>query len=80
MPIYEYRCGDCQRVTEILLRAGESAPPRCPFCQSPNLKKIFSLTAPPQMGEAASPCASGSCAGNDGLPSCAHGHCPHGGH
>jgi putative FmdB family regulatory protein len=41
MPIYEYRCGQCGERTEVLVRAGTTAP-SCPNCGSPLLEKLFS--------------------------------------
>ena len=42
MPIYDFRCQNCNAVTEILVRNtnGESA--RCPECGSMNLEKLVS--------------------------------------
>ncbi len=79
MPIYEYRCADCQRVTEALVTPGEKGPGQCPACKSQRISRIFSVPAPHQNGEGASPCESGSCATASGLPACAGGACPHGG-
>jgi len=43
MPIYEYRCEECEKVTEILQRkstvGGEII---CPFCGSSRMKKQIS--------------------------------------
>jgi putative FmdB family regulatory protein len=48
MPIYEYRCQQCSRVFEHLVRTAsteESAEPHCPECGSGALKRLFSLFA-----------------------------------
>ena len=44
MPIYEYKCEDCGKVSEILVknRARESEV-LCPECQAGNLKKLISI-------------------------------------
>ena len=43
MPIYEYRCLDCRRVSEFLLLS-LNAPftPVCPHCGSTDLKRVLS--------------------------------------
>ncbi len=43
MPIYEYRCLECGRTSEILLRnSNESI--ECAFCGSKNLEKLLSAS------------------------------------
>ncbi len=48
MPIYEYRCLGCGRRVSLLIRsfaaAGDSRP-RCPHCQSENLRRLMSRVA-----------------------------------
>jgi putative FmdB family regulatory protein len=46
MPIYEYRCADCRRVTSILVR-GFTAPTNltCPRCSSTKMRKLVSRFA-----------------------------------
>lgn len=44
MPIYEYRCKDCDQTFELLVRS--STVPACKHCGSENLEKLLSLTAP----------------------------------
>ena len=41
MPVYEYRCNNCQRKVSIYLR-GFSASPECPHCGSEDLARLFS--------------------------------------
>jgi len=41
MPVYEYRCNNCQRKVSIYLR-GFSASPECPHCASEDLARLFS--------------------------------------
>ena len=43
MPIYDYRCNDCNQTFELLTRS--SAIPACPSCHSPALEKLLSLPA-----------------------------------
>ena len=40
MPIFEYRCGDCDRQFEIFVTADRHA--ACPACQGANLVKLLS--------------------------------------
>jgi putative FmdB family regulatory protein len=45
MPIYEYRCGSCQRRVSLLYQTfslAEAAIPTCPNCQSTDLKRLVS--------------------------------------
>ena len=49
MPIYDYRCCDCQKTFELLVRS--STVPACPACSSQQLEKLVSKPAPP--GESA---------------------------
>ena len=43
MPIYEYRCKDCGKISEFLIGVGqEHLEIKCNFCKSKKLEKIFS--------------------------------------
>lgn len=43
MPIYEYRCADCQRVTGIFVRSHRSAvDERCEHCRSTDVSRMMS--------------------------------------
>jgi len=43
MPIYEYRCKDCGKVSEFLEGVGKSKIEKvCKYCKSKKLSKIFS--------------------------------------
>ncbi len=43
MPIYEYRCRDCGRVSSfLLLRADEPFTPRCRHCRGSSLERLLS--------------------------------------
>ena len=44
MPLYDYRCKDCDKTFELLVKS--STVPACPACSSQNLEKQVSLTAP----------------------------------
>lgn len=45
MPIYDYRCKDCDKHAELLVRSGSV--PRCRACGSENLERLVSMPAPP---------------------------------
>ncbi|HJN18460.1 MAG TPA: zinc ribbon domain-containing protein [Armatimonadota bacterium] len=44
MPIYEFRCDDCDTVSEVLMKRGAAAPP-CTDCGSEKVTKEFSVFA-----------------------------------
>jgi putative FmdB family regulatory protein len=71
MPIFEYRCGDCERQFEAFVTADRAA--ECPACSSANLVKL--LSSPGMVGaangtKAASPMPMGGGCGAGGA-SCA---------
>jgi putative FmdB family regulatory protein len=41
MPLFDFLCEDCGRVSELLMNVS-SDHPHCSFCGSPNLKKLIS--------------------------------------
>ena len=46
MPIYEYRCDDCGRLTSVLVRTFSETPsPMCGRCGGANLRKLVSRFA-----------------------------------
>jgi putative FmdB family regulatory protein len=42
MPIYEYQCTKCHEVCEVLQRAKDKPPEKCPKCGGPMVKRISS--------------------------------------
>ena len=44
MPIYEFKCRDCGKITEVLLRGVDNTPSACPYCGSGALEKLFSAS------------------------------------
>ncbi len=44
MPIYDYRCKECNKTCELLIRS--STIPVCPECGSSQLEKQLSVLAP----------------------------------
>jgi putative FmdB family regulatory protein len=49
MPIYDYRCRECGRVSEIFLRSWNDEP-RCPHCDSESIKKLPSASYTMKIG------------------------------
>ncbi|MBA7634844.1 hypothetical protein ES703_42442 [subsurface metagenome] len=43
MPIYDYRCRECGRVSEVFLRSSKSEV-RCPHCGSEDVDKLVSAS------------------------------------
>ncbi len=62
MPIYEFRCEQCGRESEILVRSTNWKGTTCPHCGSERLVKQFSVFASSTAGSGESP----SCSGNPG--------------
>lgn len=75
MPLYEYRCVDCQQESELLIRGEEK--PVCPKCQSERLEKL--LSAPVAHGTSSRSLPVAGQAGGCGKHVCSSG-CMHGGH
>jgi putative FmdB family regulatory protein len=71
MPIYEYRCGRCQKEFEVLVRAGQN--PSCPECGNEDLQKLLSVPASPSSAERSSPFSPGDM--GCGRPECGLGGC-----
>ena len=43
MPIYEYRCRNCEKEFELIVRSAST--PACPHCKSADLERRVSLPA-----------------------------------
>jgi putative FmdB family regulatory protein len=70
MPIYEFKCLECENVFEMLLiKTDDALEMKCPKCNCENIEKVMSTThyAVGISGESLSPkaqtrsCSSGSC-------------------
>ncbi len=63
MPIYEYRCTECDHRFEILQRLGEGCEGlTCPGCNAPRLEKMFStFAASATLGSTAAAAPAGGC-------------------
>lgn len=46
MPIFDYHCIDCDKVFDMLLKAGSETQPACTACSSTNTEKLVSAPAP----------------------------------
>jgi putative FmdB family regulatory protein len=42
VPIYDFKCQQCGKVAEFLLRSNEDHAVRCPDCGSQSMEKLFS--------------------------------------
>jgi putative FmdB family regulatory protein len=42
MPLYEYRCDECEHVFEALQKMSDDSLVQCPACEKPTLKKLMS--------------------------------------
>ena len=52
MPIYEYRCLRCRgRFSVLLLHPNQEVEPRCPRCQSTQVRRLISRFAAPRSEE-----------------------------
>jgi putative FmdB family regulatory protein len=71
MPIFEYKCADCGKVSEFLEKADSKTAHTCQACSGKNLTKQFStfsaVVKQPSAGSKCHTCPSG-------------GTCPHSGH
>jgi putative FmdB family regulatory protein len=81
MPIREYTCTQCGRVSELLVGIGRNSDDiACKFCGSTTLEQRLSVPAPPQIQSGAPHAAGSTCCG--GTPSdkgCVPGSCCGGG-
>jgi len=59
MPLFEYRCRDCDRCFEEFVLG--DAKPRCPHCRSGKLEKLLSVFAVSSGGASTSSEPSGGC-------------------
>ena len=44
MPIYDFRCHECGKVSEIFLRGTEGEVAHCPDCSSENLERLITAS------------------------------------
>ena len=83
MPLYEYRCLECQHEFEALVPAGRADQAACPECGVGDVRRLLSMFAAPRgAGQAGgSPWeASGTAVGGEGAAApggCCGGACGH---
>lgn len=76
MPIFEYKCSDCEKVFDIIHLPGKASDLKCVACGSTNLKKLISApflpssVGKPANDELKSCCGADSPAGCPGPGSC----------
>ncbi len=78
MPLFEYRCKDCNTTFEMLVKSNDENEILCPECKSSNNKKLFSAfsTANSTSDQSYNSCASGNCCiDSSSYGSCANGAC-----
>ncbi|MBN2571377.1 MAG: zinc ribbon domain-containing protein [Ignavibacteriales bacterium] len=74
MPIFEYKCKDCNTKFEVLHKSSVNQEEiMCPNCNSKNSQKLFSKFSSSTESSGSS-CESGSC-GIPTYPSCSNGMC-----
>lgn len=78
MPVFEYKCSDCNKKYEVYHKSvNKIEPVNCPECNSSNSKKLLSSFAPSVDNSSAfkgESCASGNC----GMPYAGGGGCSSG--
>ena len=48
MPLYEYRCLECEHEFEALVPAGRADQASCPACGVPEVRRLLSMFAAPR--------------------------------
>lgn len=61
MPLFEYRCGECGEVTEVLESRDSGEKHVCPKCGSEKMDKVFSAFGVDSRGGGSAPSGGGSC-------------------
>jgi putative FmdB family regulatory protein len=51
MPIYEYRCLECGKISEVFLHTPNSDSIECPICGSKNVERLLSASYAIKMGD-----------------------------
>jgi putative FmdB family regulatory protein len=79
MPIYEYRCKNCGKISEFMIRVGkEDDEIKCQHCGSKNLEKILSRSFISTSGQMIGSQGGRTCCGREErceTPPCADGRC-----
>ncbi|MGI6468919.1 MAG: FmdB family zinc ribbon protein [Syntrophomonadaceae bacterium] len=61
MPIYEYKCRDCERTFEVLTKMDKRDNVKCPGCQSANIQALFSSFSTKSFADKVGPPACQGC-------------------
>jgi putative FmdB family regulatory protein len=83
MPLYEYRCLECQHEFEALVPTARADQATCPECGVEDVRRLLSMFAAPRgggVGGASAWDASGAAIGGDGASApggCCGGACGH---
>ena len=73
MPIFEYKCNNCNKKFEVLHKSIANIEiVKCPECDSQDNNKLFSAFAPSMNSKSESFCNDGSCSAYN---QCASGNC-----
>lgn len=78
MPIFEYKCKDCNSTFELLTKANGNEGIICPECHSSNNQKLFSAfsTSAGSSSYSVDNCVSGNCNIDDTtIGGCSNGMC-----
>lgn len=51
MPIYEYECKKCHKLTEVMQKMSDPGPAKCPNCGSKRIERVMSQTSFQLKGE-----------------------------
>ncbi|MDI9570903.1 MAG: zinc ribbon domain-containing protein [Pseudomonadota bacterium] len=78
MPIYEYECADCGKISEFLqgMTGDEPEARRCRFCGGDELRRLMSPSVLPRSRTLSASPAGGTCCGREqrcDTPPCADG-------
>ena len=60
MPIYDFKCKKCGKVSELLVRSADSQDVSCPDCGNSNMERLISSSYLVKMG---SPSSGATCCG-----------------
>jgi putative FmdB family regulatory protein len=77
MPIFEYRCSECNSKFELLTKTKSEEKVSCPECHSSETKKLFSaFSTTVSASYSGNSCAGGNCnIDNSNTGGCANGMC-----
>ena len=54
MPIYDFKCQECGKVSEIFIRGKDSEKIKCPVCGSDNMERLITASYMIKVGTSAS--------------------------